>query len=389
MAAAIPLSPELELLGACCVADEATLAALAGRLNDRIDRARFADLAAAHNMSVIVASRLPRVAPDFLTSELLTPLAERAAPAAALSLAQARMTVAALRTLQASRIEALVLKGAGLAHRFYAPHPEWRPSTDIDLLVAPAEFAAAGRALEAAGWRRTWPVNLPSRRAAPMFDFLANVFNYEWPGSGQVLELHHRLSANPFWFRNDFAAIAATSVEVDIGAGRIRTPGGGLLVAYLAWHAFSLYVYRIKWFNDLALALKAMGADSCVEACSGQGFDPRPLELADAVLGALYPGSGIGDAAPPPARRRAASEIIAALESPTGLFKIRTLERLPIEARDMLRRRGISSPRATAWDLLFALSDPRDAETLRLSPRWSLLYGLAGPFLAIGRWVTR
>ncbi|WP_423141458.1 nucleotidyltransferase family protein [Parablastomonas sp. CN1-191] len=389
MAAPLPVSPELEALGACCIADDPTLRSTLARLGPALDPARLESLAAAHSVAGIVAARMPKAAPGLLPPAAAERLSARVHADTALGMAQARLTMAAVRTLEAAEIASLVMKGAALARQLYGDHPEWRPSNDIDLLVSPRDFAAAGRALEAAGWVRTWPTRLPSPRAAPMFDFLANVFNYEWPANGQVLELHHRLSPNPFWMTQDFAAIAADGEDVDLGCGTVRAPGGPILIAYLAWHAFSLYVFRLKWFNDLALALRAVGATSCAQACAGGAFEAGPLRLADAVLGALFPGAGLGISPAPKEYDRSVRQVLRALETPTDPFERRTLARLPVEFADVMRRRGISSRRARAWDLLYTLSDPRDAETLRLSPRWSLVYCLGGPFLAIGRWLTR
>ena len=89
--------------------------------------------------------------------------------------------------LAASGVEWLPIKGFDLATRVYDT-PEERPTADADLLIPPARFDEARRALEEDGWEGLFPG--PRNR-----EFLKEE-GYAWlarkPGRG-LLELHFRL----------------------------------------------------------------------------------------------------------------------------------------------------------------------------------------------------
>jgi hypothetical protein len=71
---------------------------------------------------------------------------------AARTLALDLATGEVVRNLSAAGIECMVLKGPVMAHRLYADTPGCRNYGDIDLLVAPGHFDAAGRVLASSGF---------------------------------------------------------------------------------------------------------------------------------------------------------------------------------------------------------------------------------------------
>jgi Uncharacterised nucleotidyltransferase/Transglutaminase-like superfamily len=71
---------------------------------------------------------------------------------AARTLALDLATGEVVRKLGAAGIECMVLKGPAMAHRLYADAPGCRNYGDIDLLVAPRHFDAAGRVLASLGF---------------------------------------------------------------------------------------------------------------------------------------------------------------------------------------------------------------------------------------------
>jgi len=58
-----------------------------------------------------------------------------------------------IRTLQTAGIDCLLLKGPAMAHRLYLDAPGCRNYGDIDLLVAPWQFDAAGQVLASLGFQ--------------------------------------------------------------------------------------------------------------------------------------------------------------------------------------------------------------------------------------------
>ncbi len=71
--------------------------------------------------------------------------------AAARCLALDQHAAVVTRSLAEHGVDSMILKGPGLARRLYADDPGRRRYSDVDVLVAPADYAAAGRVLAATG----------------------------------------------------------------------------------------------------------------------------------------------------------------------------------------------------------------------------------------------
>lgn len=86
-----------------------------------------------------------------------------AAPAQLVARALAVEAQAAMimRALGAAGIDALLLKGPSIERWLYGPG-EWRIAADVDLLVAPADFAAAEQRLQAAGFANRYDGAAPA-----------------------------------------------------------------------------------------------------------------------------------------------------------------------------------------------------------------------------------
>ena len=162
-------------------------------------------------------------------------------------------------------IPALVLKGLPLGQRLYGS-PFAKTSIDVDLLVAPDTFPAAGRVLCGLGWRRSVPDYRETPARARWQDALkAHVFT----ASGEDIELHRRLLANPFLFDAPFERLQADAAAVEIGGCRFRTLGDADQLLYLACHGSLTYWRRLKWLCDFAALLGAVGGDAVEQAVEG------------------------------------------------------------------------------------------------------------------------
>lgn len=183
-------------------------------------------------------------------------------------LAGARQIVAMQRVvgaLDAAGVPSLVLKGLPLGQRAYGS-PFAKSSVDLDLLVPEDAFAAAARALGAAGWRRT----MPSFRETPArMRWYDSVENHHVYARDRIrIELHRRLLANPFLFDPPFDSLYSRALTVEIGMERFRTPGDSDHLLYLACHGMAHYWRRLKWLCDFAALLRAMEGDAVAEAAA-------------------------------------------------------------------------------------------------------------------------
>ena len=127
-------------------------------------------------------------------------------------------------TLAAVGVPCLVLKGLPLSQRIYA-HPFVRDPNDIDLLVPPAAFRDAERALCGHGWVRVKP-NFPAT-SARMRWYRRFVSQSTLNGPGGGLDLHHRLSHNPRYFDVPFERLYDGGAVTTIGESGFATLGGG------------------------------------------------------------------------------------------------------------------------------------------------------------------
>lgn len=379
-------SPELTLLLACDLSGGAALQAAAGAVPVGFDWDRFGHLAFAHDMAGIVGARLVPLVGEAMPAGLAEELTTLRRSEVAMSMTQLELTARLTRALDASGIAAIILKGAALGHLLYAPCPEWRNSLDIDILVSPDQRERAEAVLLGAGLTCGDPAGRVPLRGRAMRLLLQNAGDFIVPHSGQLVELHHRICRNPYWLSAPFDALLGQSVVLETAYGPIRSLTGPVLLNYLCWHALAHLGYRLKWFCDLARALRHFAAPGCV-AFAEAGGAVRHLELADAVLARLLPGvdGGMVPAAKPCWNRRAAA-IVADLEDPRDIPTQRSLAGLPAElAFRLFLARLAPGGRARAFELLDLTSDPRDAAVLGLGPRFAPLYAALGPFLALRR----
>jgi len=186
-------------------------------------------------------------------------------------------------------IEAMLLKGAAMAVRYY-PTPATRPLGDLDLLVRHRDAARAAAALTHAGWvaGRETPVGelvkhahgVALRRGAASLDLHWNAL---WAKRTSDADDQFWEAAEPVDFRGRRALALAPSDELVHacmhGARRSQN-------AY-SWQPLPL----VRWATDAALVLRGRAVDwSRVEATAAR-FHAR-LQLRDA-FGYLKEGLGL------------------------------------------------------------------------------------------------
>lgn len=257
-------SPELALAVACCrwppspAREQAMRTAAAAP----IDWDRLARVAARHRVEALVADGLKRsgvAAPAHVAAAL-----DRAA--AATARAGLHLAAEALRlktAFAAAGIAVLFIKGAPLAMLAYGGLA-LKSARDVDLLVAPADEAAAETVLRRFGYRLIEPD--PSLGAAEQTLYREVEKETGWLNDavGAAVDLHRRLV-------NYRRLVPGLSVRSP--SQMVALPGGAALptlapaeqFAYLVVHGALTAWFRLKWIADVA-ALLAQEEPAAIEA---------------------------------------------------------------------------------------------------------------------------
>lgn len=230
---------------ACPPADRAGVCAVIGRVAHQ----RLVDDAARHGLSAVVA--------DVLASAGALGLLERAAQErlqhdARASLARGvqhrRLLLRVVDGLVEAGVTPILLKGFALASRLYPEQPLGRPSTDVDVLVAPEALPVAQAALRRLG--------LEEVRPASLADVFEEHHHLSFVGPAALVELHFRLFTGFGRGAFDDAAVFLRSrpSSCEGRAVRLLAPEDEFL--YLATHAANHSFLRVSWLVDLQRYLR-------------------------------------------------------------------------------------------------------------------------------------
>ena len=249
-------------------------------------------------------------------------------------------------------IEALVLKGAALAETAYE-NVALRPMGDLDLLVREADLEAAGRALEARGYRV----------AADEAPDLAHHWAYGRPlavGVMSAVELHRRpLATPPFDRALPADDLFARSEPTRIADFDTRIPCGADMLLHVAGHLVLQHARseRLIWVADvdrIARRLDGAAWREAVERAAAVGLAPA---VADALAAAQH---WFGTPVPPDSL----SGLAAAVErDPRAVADHRR-----VRARAPLGREGARR-----------FTDLRGAEGLRRKVHYALAFAFPSP----------
>ena len=238
-------------------------------------------------------------------------------------------------------LQIVFLKGLTLGALAY-PQAMLKMSTDVDVLINPAEIVPAEQCLENLGYEPEGLRRSASRRAALAKEWV-------WNGSdGVVLDLHARLADNPALLSTIDASSRTQGVEVSPGIILPTLPREELF-AYLCVHGTSSAWFRLKWAADLAAFLRgcpAVEIEQLYQASRalGAGRCPDVASLiVEDLFGPLVPEDVLSEA-----RRDPLSRLLAGL-SLREFAKVREpLERplgtLSIHVAQMFMGRGFAFP---------------------------------------------
>ena len=255
---------------------------------------RFHEMAVFHGVAPLLSTRLRQSSPQdaALGARLFPPRA--LADATAVELLRAAELERVLECLARAGIEALVLKGAALAHSIY-PSPALRPRADTDLLIGARHRESAHRVLTDLGYERFTAVS------GRLISYQSGYGHRDRFGVDHILDLHWRISNTQAFSRAlEFEALAARSVPVPALGAHASTlaPADALLLACMhrAHHLHHPYsaggrpmrgVDRLIWIYDIHLLLEAMTGEE-LRAFARLGARCRMAAVcADAVTRAM------------------------------------------------------------------------------------------------------
>lgn len=253
-----------------------------------------------------------------LSSRMLEELRDRSLSVSAYSMRARLQLVRCLRGLAASGVVPVLLKGPALAARYW-PNPATRPSTDVDLLVGPADFERADRALRAMGM-----VPLDTELED---EVRRRHHHLHYRGDAALVELHFRLNSG-IGSGLTWELVAPNVREAEFAGHPVRYLGREDELIYLAVHAAGHLFQRLSWLWDLNLYVRreAIDWDALVETSRRAQVATAvwlALDLAREALGAPIPREALSRLKPDEVRARAL----------TLLFPVRSLVRHPLSDR--------------------------------------------------------
>ncbi len=268
-------------------AERLTAAAMTGdplALEEAIRRVASGELAVEEigaRAAVLLAHRAARAEPSL---EPPLPLRSLRARAAALWLLIERSLRSLGGALAAADVSWAPIKGADLATCVYAA-PDLRPMADVDLLVREAEYPAARRALERAGWTS----GVPGDR----FDRFVAEEGSAWTAVHEALplpvELHLRLwGFAPAGLGDALLARAAPDPELGPAGRRLRLADAFVLAALHPW--LHLPPRRLGGWWEVRAILEAGGEALVPEilAVAGETGLELPVLLSAAQVETLW-----------------------------------------------------------------------------------------------------
>lgn len=346
------------------------------------DWAKVVAAAPRHGVSSLILAGLQSCGAA-VPPEVLSRLRQQKTLSVARALAQQREIARLVRSFSEAGIPVLVLKGMLLSQQLYGD-PFLRSARDIDLMVAPEQFAPASALLMANGYR---PVGRAySERELEVYRRRIKEIEYVNATAKVHVEMHDRLFDNDNLLICDFHSLWSARHEISVGGEAALTLPRGLLPVYLCVHGALHGWQRLMWLTDFAASLRG---ENAVEAALAQAEKSglRPLMLHAFALSHLWLGTAVPDAllraAVSTRQGRALNRVLAAL------FSASFLRTAPPTRVDRWRRIWLLRAytylakfdfRYWRGQLARDLISPTDWELLPLPERLFWLYPLIRPF---------
>jgi hypothetical protein len=184
------------------------------------------------------------------------------------ALAQTAEVCRLIDRLTAMGVRAIILKGVALAASLYG-NIAARGVGDIDLLVAPDDFRAAGEALTTIGYVPDGGSMSEARFKAEMRG--GKDWTFRHPETGAMVELHHRLVGSRTLLATNFDNLWRARAETRLGSSAVPCLSFPMLPLYLCvhgdWHNWD----RLQWLIDLERCFAATQDDDLLAFADGSG----------------------------------------------------------------------------------------------------------------------
>lgn len=242
-----------------------------------------------------------------------------------------------------SNLDALLLKGPGLARLLYAT-TEHRGYTDLDLLVKPTDWSRAGAVISELGFRN-------ASAGLGIDDVGGVVHDQSWVGvqdgahEALLVELHQWLPGSRLAPEQAWPALVVASTRIDAGGHRVRVLDRGGQAMHLALHAAQHGPGFAKGLWELGLALDRWPREVWEEAAA-LAAEISAAEAFAAGLRLLSEGAALATVLGLQPSAQLEWEIENRHTRPRGAFHLEALAEAPgVRGRfRMLRRALLPSP---------------------------------------------
>lgn len=208
--------------------------------------------------------------------DVIAELRRKTIIAAGRSLAQIPALEKLCATFTQANIQFLIIKGIPLSLQLYGDATR-RAADDIDVLVSPDQFWQADAVLTQAGYR--YETEPPSAARLASYKHWVKHVRYINERSQAVVELHHRLTANPYLLEWAFDELWKDRVHVRVGETEVATLPIAKLPLYLFAHGANHGWERLRWLVDLTAVLQGLnGVENLLNEAAKAGLAPPMLQ---------------------------------------------------------------------------------------------------------------
>jgi hypothetical protein len=247
-----------------------------------------------HGLSALARHELEKAGID-LPMDAAADLKRHALSVAANAVKVKGVLLRVLDALHKHDIDPVLLKGYGLASRFY-PDPLLRPMSDVDLLISPRQLSAAKRALVEVG--------LSMQDAEMERYWRAHTHHLTFNGAAAAVELHFT-AIKDMGSSIEADALLARAISDTLEGRHVRYLRPEDEVTYLSTHATHHLLSGAGWLYDLKLLLKKhphldwLAVVSLAEESEMQSAVYFALKAARDLIGAEIPDSALHSLRPP------------------------------------------------------------------------------------------